>query len=109
MRAIRFVAGNAPHAPDSLDAEVPPVRHRRLMRSDRGKEGRMGVEFEHSGRTGVSIDRPVGPTYLFAVVVDCGKGYAQVGWPIRASDVFLVWVEKSLGKPCFQVGDISSR
>ncbi len=58
------------------------------------------------GRTGKAADRPGGATYLFAVVIDCGKGFARQSWPIRASDEFLSLVTKSLGQPFYQVSDI---
>ena len=56
-------------------------------------------------RTGVPFDRPGGATYLLAVVIDCGKGFAREGWPIRASEEFLALVEKTLGQRFYQIGD----
>jgi len=58
------------------------------------------------GRTGVTIDRPGGVVYRFAVVVDCGKGFAREGWPIRASEAFLDATTRALGQTFYQVGDI---
>jgi hypothetical protein len=58
------------------------------------------------GRTGKAVGRPGGTTYLFAVVIDCGKGFARQSWPIRASDEFLALVTKTLGQPFYEVGDI---
>jgi hypothetical protein len=57
-------------------------------------------------RTGVPIDRPGGATYLFAVVIDCGKGFAREGCPIQSSKEFLALVEKSFGRKFYQLGDI---
>jgi hypothetical protein len=59
------------------------------------------------GHTGESIYRRGGATYLFAVVIDCGKGFARDGWPIRASEEFLALVEKNLGRRFYQIGDVS--
>jgi hypothetical protein len=58
------------------------------------------------GYTGEAIDRAGGATYLFAVVIDCGKGFAREGWPMRASDEFLDKVTKTLGQKFYQLGDI---
>ncbi len=55
------------------------------------------------GHTGKPVDCPGGVTYLFAVVIDCGKGFARQSWPIRASDEFLELVTKTLGQPFYQV------
>jgi hypothetical protein len=57
------------------------------------------------GHTGKPVDRPGGVTYLFAVVIDCGKGFARQSWPILASDEFLAMLEKTLGQQFYQVGD----
>jgi hypothetical protein len=57
------------------------------------------------GHTGKAVDRPGGATYLFAVVIDCGKGFARQSRSIRASDGFLDLVTKTLGQPCYQIGD----
>jgi hypothetical protein len=58
------------------------------------------------GWTGESVHRPGGATYLFAVVIDCGKGFAREGWPIRASEEFLGTVTRALGQSFYEVGDI---
>jgi hypothetical protein len=58
------------------------------------------------GWTGESVHRPGGATYLFAVVIDCGKGYARDGWPIRASEEFIEAVTRALGQDFYEVGDI---
>jgi hypothetical protein len=57
-------------------------------------------------RTGVPFERPGGATYLFAVVIDCGKGFAREGWPIRASEEFLALVEKAMGQSFYPLGDV---
>jgi hypothetical protein len=57
------------------------------------------------GRTGKAVDRRGGATYLFAVVIDCGKGFARQSWPILASDEFLELVTTTLGQPFYQIGD----
>ena len=57
------------------------------------------------GRTGEAVDRRGGATYLFAVVIDCGKGFARQCWPIWASDEFLELVTTTLGQPFYQVGE----
>jgi hypothetical protein len=56
--------------------------------------------------TGESLERPGGATYLFAVVIDCGKGFAREAWPIRASEEFMALVEKTLGQSFYEIGDI---
>jgi hypothetical protein len=58
------------------------------------------------GRTGKAVDRPGGATYLFAVVIDCGKGFARQSWPILASEKFLALLERNLGQSFYQVGDV---
>jgi hypothetical protein len=58
------------------------------------------------GWTGESVHRPGGATYLFAVVIDCGKGFAREGWPIRASEEFIETVTMALGQWFYEVGDI---
>ncbi|WP_435016405.1 hypothetical protein TA3x_003971 [Tundrisphaera sp. TA3] len=58
------------------------------------------------GRSGEVVDRPGGATYRFAIVVDCGKGFAREGWPMRASQAFLKALEGALGRRFYQVGDI---
>jgi hypothetical protein len=57
------------------------------------------------GRTGKASSRPGGATYLFAVVIDCGKGFARQSWPIWASDDFYALVTKTLDVPFYQIGD----
>jgi hypothetical protein len=58
------------------------------------------------GHTGKAVHRPGGVTYLFAVVIDCGKGFAREGWPIRASEHFLDTVTQALGQKFYEIGDI---
>ena len=53
------------------------------------------------------VDRRGGASYLFAVVIDCGKGLARQSWPIVASEKFLALVKKTLGQSFYQVGDES--
>jgi hypothetical protein len=48
-----------------------------------------------------------GATYLFAIVVDCGKGFAREGGPIRATNQFLANVSHALGQDLYEVGDIN--
>jgi hypothetical protein len=43
---------------------------------------------------------------MFAIVVDCGKGFAREGWPRRASQPFLDIVTGTLQREFYQVGDI---
>lgn len=57
------------------------------------------------GRTGKAVDRPGGATYLFAVVIDCRKGFARQSWPIRASEEFFEILTTTLGQPFYQIGD----
>jgi hypothetical protein len=64
------------------------------------------VAHVRDGHTGKAVDRPGGATYLFAVVIDCGKGFARQSWPIRASDEFLELVTTALRQPFYQLGDI---
>lgn len=49
------------------------------------------------GYTGEASQRAGGATYLFAVVIDCGKGFAREGWPIRATEEFRSTVTQALG------------
>jgi hypothetical protein len=58
------------------------------------------------GWKGESVHRPRGATYLFAVVIDCGKGFAREGWPIRASEEFIDTVARTLGQDFYEIGDI---
>jgi hypothetical protein len=58
------------------------------------------------GWTGETTERPGGATYLFAVVVDCGKGFARDGGPIRATDEFHKTVARALGQELYEVAEI---
>jgi hypothetical protein len=58
------------------------------------------------GYTGEASKRAGGATYRFAVVIDCGKGFARKGWPIRATEEFLGTVEQALGQEFYEIGDI---
>ena len=58
------------------------------------------------GYTGEARDRAGGVTYLFAVVVDCGKSFAREGWPMRATDEFMSILTRVLGQRFYEVGDI---
>lgn len=58
------------------------------------------------GWTGKASHRSGGCTYLFAVVIDCGKGFAREGWPIRASEEFVDTVTSALGQKFYEIGDI---
>ena len=55
---------------------------------------------------GNAVDRPGGVTYLIAVVIVFGKGFARQSWQILASDEFLASLEKTLGQPFYPLGDI---
>jgi hypothetical protein len=57
------------------------------------------------GYTGVASQRAGGATYLFAVVIDCGKGFARKGWPIRATEEFVATVTHALGQDFYEIGD----
>ncbi len=57
------------------------------------------------GYTGVARNRTGGVIYLFAVVVDCGKGFAREGWPMRATEKFMGTLTKALGRRFYEVGD----
>jgi hypothetical protein len=57
------------------------------------------------GRTGEAQKRAGGATYLFAVVIDCGKSFPREGWPIRVTDEFLDTVTKALEREFSQLGD----
>jgi hypothetical protein len=60
-----------------------------------------------NGRTGEDLGpRPGGATYLFAILVDCGKCYDGDA-PVRASDEFLRICQEAIGMPLFQIGDFS--
>jgi hypothetical protein len=60
------------------------------------------------GWTGEASQLVGGATYLFAVVVDCGKGFAREGRPtIRAAERFRQTVETALGQEIYEVGDYS--
>lgn len=59
------------------------------------------------GYTGEASRRTGGATYLFAVVIDCGKGFARKGWPIRATEEFLGAVTQALGQKTYEIGDSS--
>jgi len=59
------------------------------------------------GRTGEDLGpRPGGATYLFAVLIDCGKCYDREG-PVKASEEFLDICQEATGSPLFQIGDFS--
>ncbi len=58
------------------------------------------------GYTGEASRRAGGATYLFAVVVDCGKGFARKGWPIRATEEFRDTVTQALGHEFYEIGDV---
>ena len=58
------------------------------------------------GYTGEASQRAGGCTYLFAIVIDCGKGFARQGWPIRATEEFLGTVTQALGQEFYEVGDV---
>jgi hypothetical protein len=58
------------------------------------------------GYTGEASQRAGGATYLFAVVIDCGKGFAREGWPIRATEEFRVTVTQALGQEVYEIGDV---
>lgn len=58
------------------------------------------------GRTGEVSRRAGGCTYLFAVVIDCGKGFAREGWPIRATEEFRGTVTQALGQAFYEIGDV---
>jgi hypothetical protein len=58
------------------------------------------------GYTGEASRRAGGCTYLFAVVIDCGKGFAREGWPIRATEEFLGMVTQALGQEFYEIGDV---
>ena len=57
------------------------------------------------GYTGEASHRVGGATYRFAVVIDCGKGFARKGWPIRATEEFLDPVTRALGQKLYEIGD----
>ena len=57
------------------------------------------------GRTGEATEQAGGATYIFSLVVDCGKGFAREGdWPIRASEEFLGVVTRALGQRFYEIG-----
>jgi hypothetical protein len=58
------------------------------------------------GYTGEAIQRAGGATYLFTVVIDCGKGFARDGWPIRATEEFLGMVTQALDQEFYEIGDV---
>ena len=58
------------------------------------------------GRTGEVSRRAGGCTYLFAVVIDCCKGFAREGWPIRATEEFRGTVTQALGQAFYEIGDV---
>lgn len=58
------------------------------------------------GYTGEASQRAGGATYLFAVVIDCGKGFAREGWPIRATEQFRSTVTQALGQVFYEIGDV---
>jgi hypothetical protein len=58
------------------------------------------------GHTGEKHQRAGGATYLFAVVIDCGKGWPRQAWPIRATSESLGLVTRTLGQRFYEIGDI---
>ena len=62
------------------------------------------------GWTGETASPPGGATYLFAVVIDCGKGFAREGFaregsPMRASQEFIDTVTMALDQTFYEIGD----
>ena len=62
------------------------------------------------GWTGEATSRSGGATYLFAVVIDCGKGFARDGFaregsPIRTSEEFIDTVRTALDQELYEIGD----
>lgn len=58
------------------------------------------------GWTNRAGERPGGATYRFAVVIDCGKGFAREAWPIRATEEFMGTVTRALGRRFYEVADM---
>jgi hypothetical protein len=58
-------------------------------------------------RSAAVRERAGGVTYLFAVIIDCGKCFSRQVWPIWASEEFLGTVTQALGQRFYEIGDIS--